>query len=98
MAYKIYENIKENEKASETALFLGEVFDAMCQLDESIKWCQKGLDVIEDEKSLADKNLPGELRLRLADAIFRKNEWKEAIDQFHKACLLYTSPSPTRKW
>lgn len=97
VAYKIYENIKENEKASETALFLGEVFDAMCQLDESIKWCQKGLDVIEDEKSLADKNLPGELRLRLADAIFRKNEWKEAIDQFHKAYLYFDKVSNQNK-
>lgn len=97
MAYKIYENINKKEQASKTALFMGDVFDAMCQLDESIKWCQKGLDVIEDEKNLADKNLPGELRLRLADAIFRKNKWKEAINQFHKAYLYYDEISNQNK-
>lgn len=97
LAYKIYVNINENEKAGQTALFLGKVFDSMAQLDKLIEWFKKGLEILEDEKNIADKNLPGDLRLSLADAVFRKNDWKETINQCNKAYLYFDELSMQNK-
>lgn len=97
MAYKIYENNDKNEKASKAALFLGKISDHMCELDESSKWCERGLEKIQDEENPTDKDLAGEIRLVLANALFRKNNWKEAVDQYQKASLYFDNIANSAK-
>lgn len=87
MSKEIYKNLGNSEKMAEICLFLADMTDLMVQLDESENWCRQALDIIknDDEINLTNKDLPGQIWMRLAFVWFRNAKWEKAIEGYETA-------------
>lgn len=89
MVWKIYKSIGCYEDAVITGLFLAETTDLMVCLEESEKWCEDSLKIIEQNPHLMKTQLPGNIWMQLSYVYFRQGRWEKSVNGYNAACACY---------